>query len=33
MTINYNVTGNQRKRLADYISGFMGTDKKYYFSK
>ena len=29
MTINYNVTGNQRKRLADYISGFMGTEKKY----
>ena len=29
MTINYNVTGTERKRLADYISGFMGTDKKY----
>ena len=29
MTINYNVTGNERKRLADYISGFMGTEKKY----
>lgn len=29
MTINYNVTGAERKRLADYISGFMGTDKKY----
>ena len=29
MTINYNVTGTERKRLADYISGFMGADKKY----
>lgn len=29
MTINYNVTGAERKRLADYISGFMGTEKKY----
>ncbi len=29
MTINYNVTGSERKRLADYISGFMGTEKKY----
>lgn len=29
MTINYNVTGTERKRLADYIFGFMGTDKKY----
>ena len=29
MTINYNVTGTERKRLANYISGFMGTDKKY----
>ena len=29
MIINYNVTGTERKRLADYISGFMGTDKKY----
>ena len=29
MTINYNVTGSERKRLADYISGFMGSDKKY----
>ena len=29
MTINYNVTGTERKRLTDYISGFMGTDKKY----
>ena len=29
MTINYNVTGTERKRLADYISGFMGTEKKY----
>ena len=29
MTINYNVTSTERKRLADYISGFMGTEKKY----
>ena len=29
MTINYNVTGTERKRLADYISDFMGTEKKY----
>ena len=29
MTINYNVTGTERKRLANYISGFMGTEKKY----
>ena len=29
MTINYNVTGTERKRLVEYISGFMGTDKKY----
>ena len=29
MTINYNVTGTERKRLADYISGFMGAGKKY----
>ncbi len=29
MTIKYNVTGTERKRLADYISGFMGTEKKY----
>lgn len=29
MTINYNVTGTERKRLADYISSFMGTEKKY----
>ena len=29
MTINYNVIGTERKRLADYISGFMGTEKKY----
>ncbi|MCM1234411.1 MAG: virulence protein [Ruminococcus flavefaciens] len=29
MTINYNVTGNERKRLADYIAGFLGSDKKY----
>ena len=29
MTINYNVTGTERKRLAEYISGFMGTEKKY----
>lgn len=29
MTINYNVTGTERKRLADYIAGFLGTEKKY----
>lgn len=29
MTINYNVMGNERKRLADYIAGFLGSDKKY----
>ncbi len=29
MTINYNVTGTERKLLAEYISGFMGTEKKY----
>lgn len=29
MTINYNVTGNERKRLADYIAGFLGCEKKY----
>lgn len=29
MTINYNVTGNERKRLADYIAGFLGSDKEY----
>ncbi len=29
MTFNYNVTGSERKRLAEYISGFMGTEKKY----
>ncbi len=28
-SLNYNVTGPERKRLADYISGFMGTEKKY----
>ena len=27
--LNYNVTGTERKRLADYISGFLGTEKKY----
>lgn len=29
MTINYNVTGNERRRLADYIAGFLGCEKKY----
>ena len=29
MTIYYNVTGNERKRLADYIAGFLGCEKKY----
>lgn len=29
MTVNYNVTGNERKRLADYIAGFLGCEKKY----
>ena len=29
MTFNYNVTGTERKRLANYISGFMETEKKY----
>lgn len=29
MTINYNVTGSERKRLADYIAGFLGCEKKY----
>ena len=29
MTINYNVTGSDRKRLADYIAGFLGCEKKY----
>lgn len=29
MTIHYNVTGNERKRLADYIAGFLGCEKKY----
>ena len=29
MTVNYNVTGSERKRLADYIAGFLGCEKKY----
>jgi len=29
ITIRYNVTGTERKRLADYIAGFLGCDKKY----
>ena len=29
MTVNYNVTGSERKRLADYIAGFLGSEKKY----
>ena len=29
MTIDYNVTGSERKRLADYIAGFLGSEKKY----
>ncbi len=29
MTIHYNVTGTERKRLADYIAGFLGSEKKY----
>ena len=29
MTINYNVTGSERKRLADCIAGFLGCEKKY----
>lgn len=29
MTVHYNVTGNERKRLADYIAGFLGCEKKY----
>lgn len=29
MTINYNVTGGERKRLADCIAGFLGCEKKY----
>ncbi len=28
-TIRYNVTGTERKRLADYIAGFLGSEKKY----
>ena len=28
-TIRYNVTGSERKRLADYIAGFLGCTKKY----
>lgn len=29
MTIHYNVTGSERKRLVDCISGSMGIEKKY----
>lgn len=29
MTIHYNTTGDERKRLADYIAGFLGSDKEY----
>lgn len=29
ITIRYNVTGSERKRLADYIAGFLGCEKKY----
>lgn len=29
ITIRYNVTGAERKRLADYIAGFLGSEKKY----
>ena len=29
MEIRYNVTGSERKRLADYIAGFLGCEKKY----
>lgn len=29
MRIHYNVTGDERKRLADYIAGFLGCEKKY----
>lgn len=29
MEIRYNVTGSERKRLADCIAGFLGCEKKY----
>lgn len=29
ITIRYNVTGSERKRLADYIAGFLGCERKY----
>lgn len=29
ITIRYNVTGAERKRLADYIAGFLGCERKY----
>ena len=29
MTVNYNVTSSERKRLADYIAGFLGCEKKF----
>jgi len=29
ITIRYNVTGAERKRLADYIAGFLGCEKKH----
>ena len=29
MTINYNVTGSDRKQLADYIARFLGSEKEY----
>jgi len=29
ITIRYNVSGAERKRLADYIAGFLGCEKKY----
>lgn len=29
MTINYNVTGSERKRLADCIAAFLGCEKEY----
>lgn len=29
MEIRYNVTGNERKRLAEYIAGFLGCEKEY----
>lgn len=29
LTISYNVTGSERKRLADCIAGFLGCERKY----